>query len=348
MMASVRLLVRAGPWIACLAMSAGRAMADDPPPPPPPDTSHHEDPAAAPTPTQDSAPAQPIEAARTPKPPPALAKSAEPPPASAGTAAPWLHPWLGASLPDTDPVLASGQEASLEIAGGSILSTFSMASPTFSETGEYGHYVASSTKQALSIEVIEKLNVVMDHVTPEFGMIGGGLRRIGRRNVDRFHAIDFERVSVGLAAMSRGSNLDTGLGAGAAFGFMTFGGSGLAVSVDAYLFDARDIAGPNKLIVISLGYVYSPITGARAGTPPAEWTPPPRRESTRPACGNAKAFEGALIKYRKRAVDVCNKGPSTECNTEKDIVIRLNANLSACLEGDDVGFPPEVDDAPAR
>lgn len=269
-------------------------------------------------------------------------------PASAAVAdepkAPWLHPWLRPPPPDLDPILASGLEASADASGGTLFSTFSVATPMLSETGAFGVYVASTTKQALSVEAVETLNLVIDHVTPEFGMLGGGLRRIGRRTGSMFGTYDFERIAVGLALMSRGSNLDAGLGAELAMGFLGFSGSGLGVHLDGYAFES-DFGRVEKMLVVSLGYVYSPLMGTRAGAPPAARAPERPAPMAHP-CPDVAAYQRALADRRKLAVETCNRGPSDECNVERDRVIALNQKLTACLDGQEVGPPVEGDDDP--
>jgi hypothetical protein len=273
----------------------------------------------------------------------------------AQTKAPWLTSWLPPPPPDLDPLLADGFEASLELGTGVSVSGFA-TSMAMSQTAECGWFLASSTKQALGIEAVEKLQLAVDHTTPEFAMLGAGLRRIGRRNIGRTRTVDFERVHAGLALASRGSNLNTGLGAGVAFGFMSFNGIGFDVSLDGSFLEPSDLGGPEKPFMVTVGLVYSPLTGTHAAPPLA--TPPPaehrgedhheddHHDESRPPCRDLAAYQDALARERKSAVGVCNQGPSNMCDMHKTIVTKLSAQAKACYEGEDVGPPKEIDDAP--
>ena len=74
-------------------------------------------------------------------------------------------------------------------------------------------------------------------------MLALGLRRIGRQRLGDIRAVNFERVSAGLALLSHGSNLVTGVGAEIAGGTFGFCGSGLALHVDGYFFARPDAPG---------------------------------------------------------------------------------------------------------
>lgn len=263
--------------------------------------------------------------------------------------APWLTTWLPPPAPDLDPLLADGLEASVELGTGVSVSGFA-TSAALSQTAECGWFLASSTKQALGIEAVEKLQLAVDHTTPEFAMLGAGLRRIGRRNIGRTRTLDFERIHAGLAVASRGSNLNSGLGVGVAFGFMSFDGIGFDVSLDGSFLEPSDLGGPEKLFMVTVGLVYSPITGTHAAPPLAAAAPDhhevEHHDESRPPCRDLAAYQDALARERKSAVAVCNPGPSNMCDLHKTIVTKLSAQAKACYEGEDVGPPKEIDDAP--
>jgi hypothetical protein len=279
------------------------------------------------------------------EPPPVLQPPPEQPQPPVEAVAPWLRPWLPKRPPDLDPTLAEGPEATLVTSVGPSISSFSIA-PALSETGACGWFIASSTKQALSVEAIEKLNVVLDHTTPQFGMLGAGLRRVGRRSGKGFGSVDYERIALGAALTSRGSNLDAGIALELAFGFLTYKGGGLSLSLEAYAFDTGDLMGPDKAFVIGLGYAFSPMTGMRASPLVAAPAPEPRRLAKEP-CADVGAYRSVLVIRRRAAVDVCNQGNSPACEGERAAVMSLVSRLDACLAGDDVGPPTEVHDAPA-
>jgi hypothetical protein len=258
-----------------------------------------------------------------------------------------LTSWLPPPAPDLDPVLADGFEASVEVGTGVSVSGFA-TSPALSQTAECGWFLASSTKQALGIEGIEKLQLAIDHTTPEFGMLGAALRRIGRRNIGTVRTLDFERVHAGFVVSSRGTNLNAGVGAGLAFGFMSFNGTGFDVSLDGSFLEPSDLGGPEKLFMVTVGLVYSPITGTHAAPPLAAPPPAEHHDASKPPCRDLAAYQDALVRERKSAVEVCNQGPSATCDLHKKIVTTLSAKAKACYEGEDVGPPQEIDDAPPR
>lgn len=230
---------------------------------------------------------------------------------------------------------------------GTLISKFSNFSFTLAATAEYGHFIASSKWQAIGVEVVGKANLVFDHVTPEFGLIGGALRRVGRRSGLGFGSVDYERLSVGPTFMSRGSNLDVGLGAELAFGVLTFHGAGLGVFVDGYFFRPTDMLGPDTILVAGLGYVQSAITGLRPSV--AIDRPAPREHSVSDhPCPRLEAYQSALTEARKHAVTVCNERDAEACEAARSRVLYLNAGLTACEEGDTVPPPDEVNDAPAH
>jgi hypothetical protein len=224
-----------------------------------------------------------------------------------------------------------------------VVSSFT-TSGALGETAAYGRYIVSSTKQALSLEAIEKLQIALDHVTPQIGMIGAGVRRIGRRNVAGLRTIDFQRLAVGAAFSSRGSNLDVGLGVDFSFGAFSFAGSGVSVGLDTYLMSPSNPSGVEKMLMLTVGYLYSPMTGAHIGPPRVAAEPPPPPPTGKPACRDMKAYEDALVEQRKLAVAACNAGTSDECLHRKDRVTALSSQAAACNAGEDVG-PPKVDDA---
>lgn len=235
-----------------------------------------------------------------------------------------------------DPPLADGSEASIELSTGPTMTSFAPLALALSQTGAYGRFVASSSDQAVSVEGVEKLGVVLDGVTPSFGFLGGGVRRVGHG----FGSIDFERISTGVALTSRGSDLDAGIGAELAIGFLNASGSGLGVNAEAYFFNVSHFTGPDRLFVVSLGYVYSPFTGMRPAPassprPPAPPAPLPSGEP----CRDLAAYRAALIEHRKKAVDACNAARADECKSEHDTVVDLDQKMEHCEQGQDVGPP---------
>lgn len=226
----------------------------------------------------------------------------------------------------------------MEIGAGATLSAFTTA-PALSETAECGWFFASSTKQAVGIEAIQKLQIAVDHTTPELGMLGAGLRRAGRRDIAGRRMIDFERIHFGLAVATRGSNLDAGVGAGVALGFATFGGKGLSVGVDGYFLTPGDLSGPDKVFMLTLAYVYSPAPGTRVGPQIVETPTSQHAEPKGGPCRDLDAYKKVLVQERKAAVLICNQGPSTQCDVHKQKVVNLNAKAEACYRGEDVGSP---------
>jgi hypothetical protein len=99
------------------------------------------------------------------------------------------------------------------------------------------------------------------------------------------------------------------------------------------------------MLMLTVGYLYSPVTGAHIGPPRVVVEAPSPPPATRPACRDMKAYEDALVEQRRLAVAACNPGTSDECLRRKDIVTSLSAKAEACRAGEDVG-PPEVNDAP--
>lgn len=235
--------------------------------------------------------------------------------------------------------------AAIELGTGIAVSSFA-TSAALSETGEVGWSVASSTKQALSVVAVEKLQLAIDHTTPELGMLGAGLRRVGRRDIGSLRTVDFERLHLGLGFATHGMDLDAGLGIGFAFGVISFRGVGFDVSVDTYLLDPSNPGGPDKLFMVTLGFVYSPIPGVHAGPPVVASAPLDHHEPTRPPCRDLAAYQDALVRERKIAVENCNKGSSPACDTSKAVITALTTRAKACYEGEDVGPPTEIDDAP--
>lgn len=212
-------------------------------------------------------------------------------------------------------------------------------------SGEYGHFVWSSQWQALSLQVVGKANLVFDHTTPELAMIGGGLRRVGRRSGTGFGSVDYERLSIGPTFASRGSNLDIGLGAEIALGVLTFRGVGLGVFVDGYMFRPSEMLGPDSVIVIGLGYVQSARTGLTPGVAIEEPAPRENIVSDHP-CPELDAYRTALAQMRKQAVQACNARDSDACTGTRSRVILLNDAMRACEQGHTVPPPEKAEYAP--
>lgn len=213
-------------------------------------------------------------------------------------------------------------------------------------TADYGWFVASTQTQALSVQAVGNANLVIDGVTPQFGSLGAGLRRVGRRSGTGFGSVDFERLSSGLAFMSRGSNLDLGVSLELALGFLTFKGRGLGIFVDAYFFEPTNMTGPDTFFGVGLGYVHSPITGLRASVPNVRSVSVPRGNAASTACPDVDAYRIALARERKDAVEVCNARDVARCDAARARVKAISAALSACEQGQNIGAPREQDDAP--
>ena len=251
-----------------------------------------------------------------------------------------LRPW--APPPDDDardPMLADGDEASVDLATGMTFSQFTVWSPSLVETGEVGRYVSSSKTQAVSLEAIEKLDVVFDGVTPQFGLVGAGLRRIGRQRASGIRALNYERISAGLALLSRGSSLRPGVGAGISGGSLGLAGSGLSLSADVYFFDHANLTGADTLVVISLGYTFSPYanTHRRSALEPVHpvEVPAPSVPVLDTPCSDV---ETALVVQRRRAVDACNAARADAshveaCNRASDAVQALDGKAPRMHEG---------------
>ena len=137
--------------------------------------------------------------------------------------------------------------------------------------------------------------------------MGAGVRRIGRQHSGGFRAINFERVSAGLALLSRGPNLVTGIGGELAGGSLDALGAGFSLHLDGYAFARRDAAGADAIVVVSIGYVFSPVAGTHwrlpheSAPPPA---PPPAAPRDTPC--DPTADRGALVAQRQRVVTACN------------------------------------------
>jgi hypothetical protein len=243
-------------------------------------------------------------------------------------AAPWLRPWLPPPAPDPNPILADGDEISVQAALGVLLSKFGMPI-TVDVTAAYGRFITSSKRQALSVEAVGSFNVAIDQVTPQFASLGIGLRRVGRRGGVGFGSVDYERLSVGPAFMSRGSNLDVGLQAELALGALTFKGAGLGLFVTAYLFEPAQMFGPDSLLVVGLGYVHCPVTGLRPSVATAKYVREPLPPSDHP-CPELATYRDAIKKARMDAVQVCNESDAQACDAARARVLSLNAQLSAC------------------
>jgi hypothetical protein len=246
---------------------------------------------------------------------------------------------------DPNPILAEGKELSVQGALGTLISRFSGFPIMLTLTAEYGRFVASSKRQAWSLEAVGKFNLVFDRTTPQFGSLGLGVRRIGRRSGTGFGSVDYERLSVGPAFSSRGTNLAVGLGAEVALGILTFHGSGIGVYVDTYFFEPSHMLGPETMLVLGLGYVRCAVTGMRPSVAIERSVPQHRDVSDHP-CPQREALQEAIKRERKRAVDMCNLREANACVLARDRVISLSADLTACEQGENVAPPTEVDDAP--
>lgn len=227
--------------------------------------------------------------------------------------------------------MATGSESSVEVSAGASLTEMN-ASLAVAELGAIGTFIESTPRRAISLEAIESVHLVADHSTPTFAFVGGAIRRIGRNAIGN----DFERLGVGLALSLRGDRTGGGVGASLSFGQVSLGGMGLAVHLDAYVFDLGALPSSGVLLV-DLGYVASPFTHLAPPPPeppPIETAPPPAG----PPCANEQAIADALARHRKAAVAACNAGLMS-CEDEHDRVVVLGADLARCRAGDPVEAP---------
>ncbi|HEY4056079.1 MAG TPA: hypothetical protein VGM39_05695 [Kofleriaceae bacterium] len=224
------------------------------------------------------------------------------------------------------PTAAEGTEAAISLGAGGLLSKISTAG-ALEETGSLGSYVATSSDESWSVEAIETVAMSTDVHAPLFGAAGVALRRLG--------GFDIERLSLGLAwGASHGSSA-VGGAVGAAFGLYDRGGSGVVAQLDAYVF-ASDLGGVNRMVMISLAYSYSPITGRHAA-PRVIVGPPstPEEDLTIPACPDLQSYRETLVQHRTHAVAVCGSAPdSKECNTEQATVEELQRMAMKCSKGE--------------
>ena len=255
-----------------------------------------------------------------------------------------LRPWITPTTDAHDPILADGVEGSIDVSAGGTFTQFA-TSLVVSETGAIGHYFTSSPRQAFSVEAVETIDVVIDSTTPQFGLLAVGLRRLGRQRLGGIRALNFERFSAGLALVSRGATLATGVGVELGGGTLSFCGSGLDMHVDGYFFGRPDAPGVDAMITVSLGYIYSPRVGAHRSEMAAEPTPVPPAPSAPvtpkgPPCVEREHIEAALATQRRRSVAACNAARDDtsrvdECNREWSASLALRSKLDACLAGED-------------
>lgn len=289
-----------------------------------------------------------VSRADDPTPPPTVEQSFEEPLPPVDQAAPWLRPWLPPAAGDPNPILADGHEVSIQAGMGVLLSKFSSVPATLTLSGEYGRFLRSSKRQALSIEAVGDFNITLDRVTPQFGALGVGLRRVGRRSGVSFGSVDYERISIGPAFMSRGSNLDVGVQAELALGVLTFKGAGLGLFLNAYFFEPAQMFGPDSLLLVGLGYVHCPVTGLRSNVATVTSVREPRSEPSAHPCPQLAAYQAAIKQARMLAVQMCNGSDLQACEVARARVLSLNTQLSACEQGEAVAPPTEDDAAPVH
>lgn len=251
-----------------------------------------------------------------------------------------LRPWITPEA-ELHGDLATGNELSIDVAGGALFSPFA-TSAVVVETGALGHYFASSPRQAWSVELLEKAELAIDSTTPQFGMLGVGLRRLGRQQLGGVRALNFERVAAGLAVMSRGTNLVTGIGAELAGGTFTLCGSGFALHVDGYFFGRPDAFGVDTIFTVSLGYIFTPsarhVRFVEPPPPPPVAPPPPALVPIGPPCADEPALQQALADRRRASASACTAARDDasrvdECNRESDAVVQLRSKLERCQAG---------------
>jgi hypothetical protein len=236
---------------------------------------------------------------------------------------------------DDEPVLGEGLAVDAEVSAAASITTINTAA-ALTETASAGYFFASGRRQALAAEVFEAVSLIGDGSTPTFGFVGAAVRAVDRRRSYGFASMEFLRLGAGLAFASDGHMLSTGLGATASFGLTNSEGSGFSVHLDAYAFDLNAITGPDKVIIVGLGYVFSPISGTRAA---------PTRESAIPqtlhgACPYEDRYVDALNLAEHRAKEACTVQGS-ECEPAKLRAVMLAGRLAACRDGHDVGPPPK-------
>lgn len=250
----------------------------------------------------------------------------------------WLFPHGSSAQPDTatappSPPLARGITWGLDLATGMSISPFNVGL-ALSETGALGRYVLSSKSSALSFELIENANLVIDRTTPQFGFIGGALRHTAKHDALTFFGGDtiiYERLAGGVALLTDGDRFIPGFGAELSVAVLGRGGSGICVRADAYLLSGMS----NNLIVISAGYVMSPMERTQRRQAPSQWSVDPRLRdpSATPPCAQLRAYQAELATRRKHYVETCQDESALGCAEEHEVITKLDVKLNTCLAG---------------
>jgi hypothetical protein len=219
--------------------------------------------------------------------------------------------------------LAAGEAWSLTLGAGGSLSRF-IQSAVASETGAFGEYISSSRRSALSVELVETLNVVADRTTPQYGLVGAGLHYVGRTAMFGPCTIDFARLVVGVAGASGGMGLETGLGAAVELGYLPDGRDGFTVQLGSYWFGASNIR-DNTLFAFTIGYVYDPV-----GYHPHR----AHRSPERPAACDAEAPDRSELEQADAArVAACTDAASSACAQAREASRAAAVKLNICLAG---------------
>ena len=235
---------------------------------------------------------------------------------------------------EDDPVLGEGLSVNVEATAAASITSIATAA-AIAETAAAGYFFASGTRQAVAAELFETVSVVGDGSTRTFGFVGGALRAIDRRRSHGFASLDFLRLGAGVAFSSDGRMLSTGLGATAAFGLTNDAGAGFSVHLDAYAFDLNALTGPDKVVLLGIGYVFSPITGTHPARVRASALP----QTLHGACAYEDRYVDALALAEHRAKEACTV-EGTECEPARQRAVMLAGRLAACRDGHDVGPPP--------
>jgi hypothetical protein len=251
---------------------------------------------------------------------------------------------LSSSRARADVPLARGVAWSAGAAAGASVSSFSIA-PAVGETASLGVYVHSSETSALALEAVEAVNLVIDRTTPQYGLVGIGLRHLGRPDdplIGPRGTVSLQRFALGPAFLGDGERLDLGLSAAFSVAYLTSGRGGFSLDVEGYVFDSSNV-GTSSLVLVGLGYVVSPRNDVPRRAPPV-WQPPatPPPASVEPdllagPCRDPSEYTTALQAHRKRYVEACaNHEPG--CETERATIEAIDAKLKACTA-------PKDDDA---
>jgi hypothetical protein len=221
------------------------------------------------------------------------------------------------------PALAAGEAWSLTVGGGASVSRF-IQSALASETGAFGEYIASTPRLALSLELVETLNLVADSTTPQFGLVGAGLHYVGRTSMFGPCTIDFARLAIGVAGSSDGMSLDTGVGATLELGYLLDGHDGFTAQLGTYLFSASNVR-DNTLLTFSVGYVYDHV-----GYHPHRPHPPAERPA---ACVDEARDRSELDQADAARAAACANAESAACADARAVSRAAAVELNLCLAG---------------